>query len=93
MWLGMKDFVNMLPSGLEVPQKNTIMKLFKQWKFRQWVESCLDTMVASTGCRVFKQGVQNWKDFCLKIFVPKWNYWILKCNGEVSKSALIWLSK
>ena len=26
------------------------------------------------GCRVFKQGVQNWKDFCLKINIPKENY-------------------
>ena len=30
------------------------------------------------GCRVFKRGVQNWKDFCLKINVPKGNYWILR---------------
>ena len=28
----------------------------------------------STGCRVFKQGIQNWKDFCLKINIPKGNY-------------------
>ena len=41
----------------------------------------------STGCWVFKQGIQNWKDFCLKINIPKrklLNYenWV---NGEVSK--------
>ena len=24
----------------------------------------------NTGCRVFKWGVQNWKDFCLKINIP-----------------------
>ena len=65
--LGMYDFGNMQPFELEVPQKNTTMKLFKRWKFRQWVESCLDTMVASTDCWVFKQGVQNWNRFCLKI--------------------------
>ena len=23
------------------------------------------------GCRVFKWGIQNWKDFCLKINIPK----------------------
>ena len=28
----------------------------------------------NTGCRVFKRGVQNWKDFCLKINIPKGNY-------------------
>ena len=27
-----------------------------------------------TGCRVFKRGLQNWKDFCLKIDRPKGNY-------------------
>jgi hypothetical protein len=32
----------------------------------------------NTGCRVFKQGIQNWKDFCLKINIPKGNYWILR---------------
>ena len=36
----------------------------------------------NTGCRVFKQGVQNWKDFCLRINIPKE-------NGEESKSAKI----
>ena len=25
------------------------------------------------GCRVFKRGVQNWKDVCLKINIPKGN--------------------
>ena len=29
------------------------------------------------GCRVFKWWVQNWKDFCLKINIPKRNHWIL----------------
>ena len=28
----------------------------------------------STGCRVFKRGVQNWKYICLKINIPKGNY-------------------
>ena len=28
----------------------------------------------STGCRICKRGVQNWKDFCLKINIPKRNY-------------------
>ena len=27
----------------------------------------------NTGCRVFKRGVQNWKDFCLKSNLPKGN--------------------
>ena len=32
----------------------------------------------NTGCRVFKQGVQNWKDFCLKVNIHKGHDWILR---------------
>ena len=28
----------------------------------------------NTICRDFKRGVQNWKDFCLKINIPKGNF-------------------
>ena len=28
----------------------------------------------NTGCRVFKRGVQNYKDLCLRINIPKGNY-------------------
>ena len=31
----------------------------------------------NTGCLVFKGGIQNEKYFCLKINLPKGNYWIL----------------
>ena len=34
-----------------------------------------------------RRGVQNWKYFCLKINIPRGNYWIL------SKKDKIWLSK
>ena len=30
----------------------------------------------STGCQVFKRGIQNYKDFSLKIKIQKGNYWI-----------------
>jgi hypothetical protein len=38
----------------------------------------------NTGCGVFKRGVQNWKDFCIRINIPKENFefWI---NGKLSK--------
>ena len=26
----------------------------------------------------FQVGIQNWKDFCLKINIPKENYWTLR---------------
>ena len=32
----------------------------------------------NTGCGVFKPGVWNYKDFCLKINILKGNYWILR---------------
>ena len=31
----------------------------------------------STGCENFKQVIQNWEDFCLRINIRKRNYWIL----------------
>ena len=45
------------------------------------ISFCLTCFIAgyvNTGCWVFKQGVQNCKDFCLKINIPKGNYWILR---------------
>ena len=32
----------------------------------------------NTGYRVFKWGLQNWKDFCFKINIPKKYFWILR---------------
>ena len=40
--------------------------------------ACLCRDYGNTGCRVFKQGLQNWKDFCLKINIPRENYEILR---------------
>jgi hypothetical protein len=33
-----------------------------------------DASYGNTGCRFFKSGVQNQKDFCLKINIHKGNY-------------------
>ena len=38
----------------------------------------INVQYGNTGCRVFKRGTQNWKDFCLKINIQKRNYWILR---------------
>ena len=40
-----------------------------------WAYSAL---YGNTGCWVFKRGIQNYKDFCLKINMPKWNSWVLR---------------
>ena len=32
---------------------------------------------SSRGCGFFKQGIPNYKDFCLQINIPKQNYWNL----------------
>ena len=41
----------------------------------------------NTGCQVFMREVRNCKDFCLKINIPKGDYWILKIGvwGTVKK--------
>ena len=39
-----------------------------------WTAKKLCHHYGSMGCRVFKRGVQNWKDFCIKINIPKENY-------------------
>ena len=36
--------------------------------------SLITSNYGNTGCRVFKRGYKNWKDFCLKINIPKENY-------------------
>ena len=49
-----------------------------------WNWKVNDVSYGSMGCRVFKRGVQNWKDFCLKINIPKGNYRILR-NGVMGR--------
>ena len=49
------------------------------------------TLYDTTCCRVFKWGVQNWKDFCLKMNIPQGNYSILKIGvmGRCQKLGII----
>ena len=50
---------------------------------------CLVTAsYGNTGCWVFMQGVQNWKYFCLKINIPKGNYWISRIGLGIGLSSL-----
>ena len=38
---------------------------------------CGTVRYGSTGCLVFKRGVQNWKGFCLRINMPKGNFGVV----------------
>ena len=49
-----------------------------------WVLISTGPDYGNTGCRVFKGGIQNYKDSCQKINIPKGNYWILKVGIEAS---------
>ena len=45
----------------------------------------------STGCRVFKRGVQNLKHFCVRINIPKGNCWILRIElGSLQQLAFLY---
>ena len=55
----------------------------------------INVQYCNTGCRVFNWGIQNWKDFCLKINI---NYWILRIGlmgrcQKVQNHPTSWLSK
>ena len=67
--------------------------------------SLMDVGYGNAGCRVFKRGIKNWKDFCLKINIPKGNYCILRIGlmgrcqkvptfdfqSQFSTSKIIWI--
>ena len=59
----------------------------KKWKY--------EYEYGSTGCEVFKWGVQNVNGFCLKIDILKGNYWILRIGlvGRCQKLDIILVSK
>ena len=42
-----------------------------------FIQSSISTQYGNTGCGVFKRGVQNKKDFCIRINIFKGNYGIL----------------
>ena len=51
----------------------------------------VDEKYGSTGCGVYKRGVQNLKDFCLKINIPEGRPWILRIGvmGRSQRSGII----
>ena len=62
------------------------MEQFRKWHVLQNTSNKIHAILARDkskhihqlykdyGCGVFKRGVQNWKDFCLKINISKGNY-------------------
>ena len=50
--------------------------------------SLMASHYGNRGCGVFKGGVQNQKGFCIRINMPKGNYWILKIGLVGSLSSL-----
>ena len=46
----------------------------KQGKIREKTNNNVDVKNGSTGCGVFKGGLQNCRGFCLKINIHKGNY-------------------
>ena len=38
----------------------------------------------NVGCGIFKWWEQNWEDFCLRIHIPKENYWIHRFSDKQS---------
>ena len=53
------------------------------------IRSWWDEHNGNIGCLVFKQGVQNQKYFCLRINIPKANYWILRISVMASCQKLV----
>jgi hypothetical protein len=51
-----------------------LQTFFSACKVRRSFEIAKVPVYGNTGCRVFNEGRQNWKDFCLKINKPKENY-------------------
>ena len=81
-----KDSFERLFSKIRVIQ----IRLSRIWKWLiSWV---LTDYYGNTGCGVFKWGVQNSKDFCLRINILKGNYCILRIGlmgvSEVFKNQI-----
>ena len=63
---------SLIAQPIKLNQQNTFL-IWLPVTWASWVNN-----YGSTGCRVFKRGVQNLKDFCLRINILKGNYWILR---------------
>ena len=87
-------------------QNNLLLKLLNNLVFQLWLLlSVSDTFgrisgtvqkhcavhYGSTGCLVFKWGVQNWKYFCIEINITKRNYWIFRIG--VMRKCQKWVPK
>ena len=67
------------------PKLCNYIALEKQlWILIVFIWGCWDCLRSKKCQMVFKPGVQNLKDFCLRINIPKGNYWILRIGVVLS---------
>ena len=59
---------------------------FLDFWFQRVIMICVD--YGNRGCGVFKVGIQNQKGFCIKINIPKGNFWTLRIGLAGSLSSL-----
>ena len=85
MILGLFAQLFMMP--MQLNSSSVTLKLLWAYKWHMYRKHMHN---GNTGCRVFKRGIQNWKDFCLKINIPKGNFWFfdIKIDFESQNLAL-----
>ena len=63
----------------------------KRWLSSKWgikVNKWDYVHYGNRGCGIFKRGIQNQKGFCIRINIPKGNFWILRIGLAGSLSSL-----
>ena len=71
----------LMPTGTPGKLTASNSNIFKAETFKRLLTEdpsidalCCFVGYGNTGCGVFKRGIQNWKDFCIRINIPKGNY-------------------
>ena len=75
-WLYSRSWARISSTPVSPPK--LVLPQFWSLKKLNWNDVVFYPIYGSRGCRVFKQGIQNYKECCLKINIPKGNYWILR---------------
>ena len=61
----------------------------KNSNVQMWLidQSCIKLGYGNRVCGIFKGGIQNYKGFCIRINIPKGNFWILRIGLAGSLSS------